>query len=200
MVLNSAMSPTTKFLLRVFHFWRSCNDCRYSFLERDQILLTMCCTCLHHLLQYKSGLRNFTGGGMTIFGFIVKVLADVMAESYQGHLSFPLSEVQSLGFLQFQSSIWEETYRSGLFNASLAKIQELHALNEFSFHKLHRCGLQMEGFWVILSNHHQYPPWKIGCCCHSSQNMPSSVLFLHQWNYVHWIDWSYMFTSSNKSS
>ena len=26
MVLNSAMSPTTKFLLRVFHFWRSCND------------------------------------------------------------------------------------------------------------------------------------------------------------------------------
>ena len=71
----------------------------------DALAMTMCCTCLHHLLRYKSGLRNFTGGGMTIFGFIVKVLADVMAESYQGHLSFPLSEVQSLGFLQFQSSI-----------------------------------------------------------------------------------------------
>ena len=152
MVLNSAMSPTTKFLLRVFHFWRSCNDCRYSFLERDH---------LHHLLQCKSGLRNFTDGGMTIFDFIVKVLPYVMAKSYQGHLSFPLSEVQSLGFLQFQSSVWKETYRPSLLHESLTKIQELHALYGFPFHKLHPCGFQMEGFWVILSNHHQYPPWRL---------------------------------------
>ena len=184
MVFNRAMSPKAKFLLRVFHFWCSCNDCRYSFLEWDRILLTMCCTCPHHLLQCKSGLRNFPGGGMSILDFIVKVLADVMTENYQGHLSFPLSEVQSLGFLQFQSSVWEETYLPGLFHVSLTKIHELHALNE-CFLKLHPCGLQMEGFWVILSNHHQSPRWKIGSCCHSSQNMPSPLLFLYQWNYVH---------------
>ena len=51
------------------------NDCQYSFLQQDQNSLAMCCTHLHCLLQYKSGLWNFPGGGMTTFDFIVKMLA-----------------------------------------------------------------------------------------------------------------------------
>ena len=75
MVFNSTMSPITKFLLRVFPFWRSCNDCRCSFLQWDQNSLAVCCTRLLRPLQYKSGLRNFPGGGMTTFDFIDKMLA-----------------------------------------------------------------------------------------------------------------------------
>ena len=42
----------------------------------------------------------------------------------------------------------------------------------------------LEEFCTILSNLHQYPPGIIGSC-HLSQNKPSSVLFLYQWNYFH---------------
>ena len=41
----------------------------------DQNLLALCCTHLYCLLQYKSGLRKFPGGGMFTFDFIVKMLA-----------------------------------------------------------------------------------------------------------------------------
>ena len=56
----------------------------------------MCCTRLHRLLQYKSGLRNFPGGDMTTFDFIVKMLAGANGWKLLG--SFIISTVRGREF------------------------------------------------------------------------------------------------------
>ena len=119
MVFNSTI---TKFLLWVFHFWYFYNDCRYSFLQRDQDSLAMCFTCFYLLLEYKSGLRNFPGWGMTIFDLIVKMLAGDNGWKLPG--SFIISTVSGQEFRILSTSVMHFPY---IFNidARIARAKQV---------------------------------------------------------------------------
>ena len=71
---NITMSPTSKLFLLSFHFCLLCKLCRNSFLHLCQNFSAICCTCVHLLLEYRSGLMKTPGGVMTAFVFIVNRL------------------------------------------------------------------------------------------------------------------------------
>ena len=63
-----------KFLFSVVHFDLAWRVDRNSFLHLDQNSSAKCCTLLHYLLLYKSGLTNEPGGGIITLLFIVNRL------------------------------------------------------------------------------------------------------------------------------
>ena len=69
--LSSTMSSTMKFRLTMFHFWRHCNELRYSLRQRCQNSLARNCTLRHLFLQYRSSFSKTPGGGSTSLLFIV---------------------------------------------------------------------------------------------------------------------------------
>ena len=180
MVFNSTMSPITKFLLRAFYFWRSCNDCRYSFFQRNQSSLAMCGNRLQRLLQNISGLRNFSSSGMTNFDCIVKMLAGDNGWKLPG--SFIVFTVKCWGFrIPSTSDISVRRDSSPrlfpcVFNID-AKIA--HA-ERVCLSQTPRMWHTNGGFLCHFVQSPLIPSMEIGSCCHPSQNMPSSVLFLHQ--------------------
>ena len=71
------MSPTSKFLLWLFHFYLVCKLCRNPFLHHLYQNSSAICPCsmhLHLLLEYRSGFVKRPGGGMITFVFIVNRL------------------------------------------------------------------------------------------------------------------------------
>ena len=69
---SNATSPTWKFLLLIFHFCCAWRFWRNSFHQRDQNSLAICCTRLHHLHEYRSGLLNTPGSGIITSLFMVR--------------------------------------------------------------------------------------------------------------------------------
>ena len=72
------ISPTLKFLCASLHFCLFCKVTRNSFRHRLLNSLLMSWILLHLLRQYRSGLPNTPGGGITTLDFIVKIwLGDI---------------------------------------------------------------------------------------------------------------------------
>ena len=71
---SNATPPTWKFYLLVFHFCHAWRLCKNSFGYWDQNSPAICCTCLHSLHNYRSGLLNTPGGGIITSLFMVRRL------------------------------------------------------------------------------------------------------------------------------
>ena len=92
-----------KFLLSVVHFYLAWRVDRNSFLHLDQNSSAKCCTLLHCLLLYKSGLTNEPGGGIVTLLFIVSGCLEIMELDFVGHWLFPKLEIESLQLSQLLS-------------------------------------------------------------------------------------------------
>ena len=71
---SNTTSPIWKFLLLIFHFCCTCRLWRNAFCQRDQNSPAICCTCLHRLREYRSGLLNTPGGDIIRSLFMVRRL------------------------------------------------------------------------------------------------------------------------------
>ena len=71
---RNTASPTWKFFLLIFHFCCAWRLWRNSFRQRDQNSPAICCTHLHRLREYRSGLLNTPRGGIITSFFMVRRL------------------------------------------------------------------------------------------------------------------------------
>ena len=154
------MAPIKKFLLGVFHFWCSCKWLSV-FLPPARPELTgyvLYPSPLSSTIQ--SGLWNYPGGGMTTFDFIVKMLASDNGWKLLG--SFIISTTRGQEFRIPSTSVisMRRDSLSRLFPC-IFNIDARITCTEICLSQTPLIDLQLEGFCVILSNLHQYPPWKI---------------------------------------
>ena len=154
------MSPTLKFLLESNHFCLSCKVARNSLQHTLQNLLLMCCTCFQHFLQYRSGVPNTSGGGVTTLLFIVNrwlgdsatsLFASLMFSTTRGlEVNVALTSVNKV-FRDSSSKLllWVLRREDKMFLADLTCLSQTLpmwlAKGEFLFHTI------QSAFWLNMN-------------------------------------------------
>lgn len=168
----TSTSSTCMFRLGLFHCWRGCSDCRYSFLHLLQNSFAKYCIRHQGFLEYMSGLSKVPGGGNTILLFMVRSLYGVSGDT-SGELELSLVNGQLSSMTRRPAAYLDVRAGRSIRSSRIVSVIPTRR----------PCGLHVERSFLGQPSH-SYPSarrlWSSGC---RALPRPSEVHSRPQWNW-----------------